>query len=187
LRLLTNHDLYELAYYTWLQFLPPEQLSQAGFLFNGSFEYNLSGLPFDWTIGSGTDAAAEIAPRDDQPDGHALFVEFGEGRVNFPPVSQVLMLPAGSYKLSGVWKGRINGPRGLRWQILCIGKPSLKIGESEMMVAGPPQWTEFEAPMTVPESGCHAQIVRLILDARSASETMVTGSAWYDDLKVAKE
>ena len=85
------------------------------------------------------------------------------------------MLPAGSYKLSGIWKGQINGPRGLKWQITCVGKPPVKVGESEMMVAGTPQWAGFEAPITVPADGCHAQILRLILDARSASETMVTG------------
>lgn len=187
LRLLIKYNFYDLAYYTWLQFLPAEQLSQAGYLFDGGFEYDPSGSPFDWAIGSGTDVTTEIAPRDDQANGHALYIEFGDGRVNFRPITQTLMLPPGRYALTGAWKGQIAGKRGLKWQVTCVGKSPIKIGESEMLSAGPTRWGNFEAKFAVPDSDCTAQTLRLILDARSASETMVSGSAWFDDLRIAKD
>jgi hypothetical protein len=50
-----------------------------------------------------------------------------------------------------------------------------------------PAWQDFGISFTVPADGCSAQIVRLTLDARSASETFVTGSIWYDDLRIRRD
>lgn len=79
--LLLAHKFYELAYYTWLQFLPPGQLSGAGLLFNGSFELAPSGLPFDWVMRGGKGAVVDIAQRPDRAGRHALYIELGPGRV----------------------------------------------------------------------------------------------------------
>ena len=88
---LIRHGFYDLAYYTWLQFLPVEQLSKVGRLFNGGFETETSGLPFDWTFGPGKNSVTKIVAR---PGGeHALFMQFGPGRVEFPGVKQLIVLP----------------------------------------------------------------------------------------------
>jgi len=96
-----RHTLYELAYYTWLQLLPAEQLGNAGLLFNGSFELAPSGLPFDWLISSGSGVTATIATRPDRDTERAVFIEFGHGRVEFQGISQVTMLSPGTYKFHG--------------------------------------------------------------------------------------
>jgi hypothetical protein len=186
LQFLIERKFYELAHYTWLQFLPPEQLKNAGFLFNGSFEALPSGLPFDWVIAPGTGVTIDIAARPNHAGQRALFMEFGYGRVEFGRVAQLLMLAPGTYRLTGKYKGRIAGRRGMEWRIACAGGGMVPIGNSPMVTGVAPAWKEFEFSFTVPDADCRAQYLRLELAARSASEQLVSGALWYDDLRISR-
>src|SRR5579863_993143 len=84
---LVSHKLYTLAYYTWLQFLSPEQLRNAGFLYNGNFATAPSGSPFDWAITQGSGVTVDIEPRPGESGAHALVVNFEYGRVDFHSVT----------------------------------------------------------------------------------------------------
>jgi hypothetical protein len=183
---LTEHKFYELAYYTWLQFLPSGRLSSASFLFNGSFEIAPSGLPFDWVMGGGTGITVDIAPRADEAGQRALYVELGPGRVEFDGVAQTLLLAPGTYQFKGKYRGAVIGPRGLVWRVSCAGGAGPPIGQSSMMTGQAPHWKEIEFSFTVPEAECRAQQLRLVLDARSASEQLVSGSVWYDELAISR-
>ena len=184
---LIGKGLYELAYYTWLQFLPDEELARVGRLFNGSFETAPSGLAFDWVIPKSAGVAIGIVPRPDQRDQRALQVEFGVGRVEFAGISQVVTLAPGGYRLRGQYRGEINGRRGLRWRVSCMGGGREPLAQSPMFIGKVAAWTGFEAAFTVPAAACAAQRVQLVLDARSASEQLVSGQAWYDNLEIERE
>jgi hypothetical protein len=182
---LVSKKLYELAYYTWLQFLPVEQLSKVGNLYNGSFELTPSGLPFDWVIASGAGVTTEILPRTDADGENALFISFEQGRVEFNGVTQLLMLAPGDYEFKGKFKGELIGPRGLKWRIACAGG-SAPLGESAMMIGAHPIWKDIEFSFTVPSGECRAQQLRLDLDARMSSEQLITGSVWIDELQISR-
>jgi hypothetical protein len=186
LNFLVSKKQYELAYYTWLQFLPTEQLGNVGLLYNGSFELTPTGLPFDWVIAAGAGVTAEILNRPDQDGQRALSITFEQGRVEFHSVSQLLMLAPGTYRFVARHKGEIIGRRGLKWRIACAGGATGPLGESVMLIGLTPVWRDVDFAFTVPGEDCRAQHLRLDLDARMASEQLVTGSIWFDEIRIAR-
>jgi hypothetical protein len=183
-RFLIARKLYDLAYYTWLQFLPVEELRGAGLLFNGSFDVVPSGLPFDWVIKPGSGVTVDIVPRPDSSGKHALLVDFAYGRVDYQSVRQLVVLAPGTYEFKGQYKGRLVGPRGLKWRIECASGPTIE--ESPMIIGMMPNWRTIAFTFTVPATDCPAQYVRLDLDARMASEQLVSGSMLFDALQISR-
>jgi len=187
LEFLIRKGFYELAYYVWLQFLTPDDLSSTGLLFNGSFERPISGLPFDWIIRHGPGVTIQISPAAGLERGRALQIEFGHGRVEFGSVNQTTLLAPGRYRFTGSLKGELAGRRGLVWRMSCAGQRNRILGASEMAMGLAPTWRPFSFDFEVPEDqSCRAQIARLTLDARSASERFVSGTIWYGNLKIER-
>jgi hypothetical protein len=186
LNFLIQHKIYDLAYYTWLQFLPADQLRNAGLLFNGSFDDAPSGLPFDWTITQGSGVTIDIVPTRDNSDAHALLVDFLYGRVDYHSVNELVLLTPGTYQFNGRYNGKIVGPRGLKWRLVCAGGSATRIGESSMIRETTSGWKDFQFIFTVPATDCRAQYVRLDLDARMASEELVSGSILFDQLRILR-
>ncbi|MCL4767800.1 MAG: hypothetical protein KJZ80_16355 [Hyphomicrobiaceae bacterium] len=184
---LIRNGFFELAYYVWLQFLPPEHLTSTGLLFNGSFELAPSSLPFDWVIAGGSGVAIQVAPAADLETGGALLIEFGQGRVDFGRVQQMVLLAPGDYRVEGRFRGELVGRRGLVWRIACVGKRPMTLGQSQMIAGQAPTWRPFEAAFTVPENDCRAQQIRLTHDARSASEQFISGAVWIADLRIVRQ
>jgi hypothetical protein len=183
LTFLMSHKFYDLAYYTWLQFMPPEALATAGLVFNGGFDRKPSDSPFDWTVRSGSGSIVDFQPFPDEFN-QALTVNFSDGRVDFDGVKQILMLSQGTYTLTGRVRGNMVGRRGLRWRISCLENE--KLAETPMHTGLIPTWQSFEITFAVPEGNCTAQQLSLVVDARSSSERFVEGTIWYDDIAVRR-
>ncbi len=175
---------YDLAYYSWLEFLPPEEINSQGFLFNGRFEFPLSGLPFDWEFQSGNGVRIEVVDLTDEPYQRAVSLDFIDGQVGASGVRQLAVLAAGEYVFSGSFSGAVRARRGLRWRIACVDASGALLAESDPFVGNMLAWRDFSFKFTVPASGCPAQQIRLELDAQSASERIVSGSARFTNLAI---
>jgi hypothetical protein len=183
---LIAHKFYGLAYYTWLQFLPPEELRHAGLLFNGNFDGALSGLPFDWQITPGAGVTIDVVPRPEKIGAHALLVDFQYGRVEYHSVTELIALAPGAYQFNGEYKGSLVGPRGMKWRIVCADETLTTVGESPMILGKSPNWANVAFDFTVPATGCPAQYVRLDLDARMSSEQLISGSILFGNLQISR-
>jgi hypothetical protein len=183
---LINKNLHDLAYNIWLRFLPKNKVETLALIENGSFESNPSGLPFDWQIAPGINAIAELASF--EPDGKwALHISFGTGRVRFPEVSEVVVLAPGHYHLEGKLRGTIIAKRGLRWQLRCASGARTSLGETEMLVGQFQEWLIFSLEADVPPTKeCRGQMLRLFHDSRSASEELISGEVWFDELSLRR-
>jgi hypothetical protein len=184
LQALINTKHVDLAYNAWLQSLPPSQTQNMALLTNADFQKKPSGLPFDWQIGSGANALAEIVPLEGVRNRNVLHIGFGDGRVTFPQVDQVLVLPQGRYRLEGKLRGEITGKRGLRWRLTCLYSAQV-LGETDMLLGHTDQWRLFSFEAEIPQTPeCAGQTLRLIHDSRSASEEFVSGEVWFNDLSL---
>jgi hypothetical protein len=187
LAFLIKNQFFDLAYYAWLQFLPPQQLARAGMIFNGGFETRPSGLQFDWEFERARSSGASIERRGDRASERVLVIRLGPGRAEIDYISQVIRLQPGHYRVKGSALGNVQGVRGMRWRVRCLGAQHQQIAESEMLVGRIAQWTEFFFDVNVPSSpACIAQELRLVLDARTPSEQLASGNIFFDDLSVSR-
>ena len=164
--------------------MPAEQGASLGFLFNGKFEFPLSGLPFDWEFQSGNGVRIEVVDLIDRPNQRAVSLDFIDGQVGASGVRQMTVMGAGNYIFSGSYSGDVRARRGLRWRVSCLDAPGQLLASSDPFVGAMLAWKDFSFKFTVPASGCPAQQIRLELDAQSASERIVSGSARFTDLAI---
>ncbi len=174
------------AHALWRKHIEPAQGTGFSGLNNGDFEGRPSGLPFDWHLGQAVNAIVDITRDSRDRDNRALLLSFPGRRAQGIQVSQVLAAEAGNYELVGQIRGQMSAKRGLQWEIHCLAGPTTKdrlLARSDILIAKTPDWQAFRFAFALPsEPECAAQRLSLVHDARSASERLIGGEAWFDNL-----
>jgi hypothetical protein len=179
---LVSDGLFGEAYAAWVETLPPQRRSDPAALYNGSFQYPISGSEFDWKILQSVGADVEIVGAEPR----ALRVEFSGARVDFHNVSHLLALPPGGYSLAGqVEAESLQTQRGVRWRLFCAGHSDSSLGQTDL-VAGSVPWHPFTLFFVVPPKTCQAQVLQLELPARIELEKVVDGVVSYRNLQIVR-
>lgn len=176
------------AYSLWLNSLSEAQLARAGYIYNGDFEAKLAQEgPFDWIVLPTKNVVARAIRNTSAERGMVLEVAFADSQTAYGNLYQRLMLPAGTYVLTGSYKANnLENDRGFVWRISCETTAPQKLGESAAM-KGTQDWTLFEISFGVPDKDCASQILRLQLNARAKLDLRVRGALSFDDLRIDRQ
>ena len=174
--------LWDEAYLAWARSLPRERLQKLGLLYNGSLDYPVTNLPFDWVF---DDIPGALINTVAVTRRHLLNVDFFGGRVSFAHVSHLLALPPGLYRFSGMERAQnLRNERGLRWSLACARSLDAPLATSALLT-GDVDWRPLEMNFEIPARDCAYQRLRLELPARVALETEIIGGVSYADLSIA--
>jgi tetratricopeptide (TPR) repeat protein len=174
------------AYFVWMNSLDSNQVSALGNIDDGGFEQEPTEGGYGWQLANDNSFAVETKPTYGASGEKALSIEFtGSRPATSTPVSQFLMLDPGQYKMTG--KVRIDilkAIKGLRWIVSCASSTGEILAESEYFNGKAP-WRQFSATLKVPEVGCEAQKIELVMDSADTARSDMSGSIWFDDLAIS--
>jgi hypothetical protein len=173
---LVDQKQYDQAFLGMMLFLPQRQQAAYSNLFNGKFD-DIAGIaPFDWTLHTVSGASVSIEPRPDNPKNRALHVLADGNTTTDPIVYQDLVLPPGSYALSGqIYSPAPENSETFQWILTCQGGAVLAQSGFKAQV----NWSKFQLPFIVPNENCGGQMLEL---APQASDRRASADIWYDDL-----
>lgn len=182
---LASEKQWGAAYVIWVNQLPPEKRRIIGNVYNGGFEATPTHAGFDWRFERVPGAHVDLAASDGIGGAQALRVAFEPRRVPFRHVRQLMALPPGHYSLEG--RVRLDGlqtERGLVWTVACA-ESGKELANTEPLSGSRP-WRPFRVDFVVPNSSCGGQWLTLRVPARIPAEQRIGGTAWFDDLRVAR-
>ena len=155
------------------------------FVYDGGFEREPVGSPFDWTIG--TTEHVEAA-RDGEPHsgGRSLRISFdGEANTDYHGVSQKTAVRPGAYQFRAFVKtDGITTDEGVRWQIMDAASPARLSLETEEM-KGTRGWLEVRVGFVV---GPATELLEMRLGRRASLRfgNKIKGTVWVDDVSLER-
>ena len=185
--LLLRRKDYAGARDSWIAYLGDRQgpWQRTQFIFNGDFEAEPTGAAFDWRTSA--PAGVTVAPDDMEPGSgvRSMKVSFdGEHNVSFQHISQLTVLPPGSYRFSGALRtAGITTDQGVGFRITDAESPA-RLTVVTAALTGTHDWTRIEADFkTAPETRLiRVEVIRL---PSRKFDNKIQGAAWIDDISIS--
>jgi tetratricopeptide (TPR) repeat protein len=190
------------AYQTWVGTLSKaEQTTLAG-IYDGSFLFppstkevewlGLTAKSFGWQVpDQGTGFDILMAPRTQFSNNNVLQIKFDGLPLDYRPVKQLLVLPPGSYRLSGTGQAEaMSSQYGVQWVVACAEGEQEVLGKS-MAFAGDIPAEPFQVDFDVPagdssDTVCRGQWLSLNVGAGIFAGEPLQGDAVFENLQITR-
>lgn len=180
---------YEEASTAWGLFLGNQRgdYRKSNWLFNGDFESEPSGIPFDWQIGSvAGQADADIDSKVAYTGSHSLRIHFaGTENANYAETMQKTSVPAGTYRFTGFIRTEgITTDKGIAFHIF-DPQGSARLNIQSTQFVGTNGWTKVEQIFVVP-AATHLVEIQVVREPTLKFDNKIRGTAWIDDLSLSR-
>jgi hypothetical protein len=155
-------------------------------VFNGDFEHELTGGPFDWRFSGLDGVTAERDTASHYEGQYALRIDFtGNNNPDFHHVGQQIPIRPGRYRLEGyVRTAGITSEEGIRLRVTGSGRTKNLRAETEAQ-SGTEGWKRLETEFEVPEQ---IRNVELQVARRKSVriDNQLSGTAWIDSVRLTR-
>jgi len=183
---LVNRQEFEAAAQAWALYLGPrrEGYLETNWIYNGEFENELSGSPFDWRIDQRDDVDVSRDARMAHGGTHSLRIEFaGKDNLNYSYVSETAFVKPGRYRFEAwVRTERITTDEGVGFQILdATGSARLDVRTERL--TGTNDWKRIERVFDVAPQ---TKLVRIqvVRQPSLRFDNKISGTVWIDSVRL---
>jgi O-antigen ligase len=179
--LLVAQERSDAASEDWIEYVAgrDREYPHGNRVFNGGFEFDPKGSPFDWRLAGSAGVAPGFETNVHHANGRSLRLRF-DGTANPADlgVDQLVYLPAGQYELSAWSKADgVTTDQGVFVKLTGAGRDV-----STEPVRGTTDWREAVQPFTMAAGG----LVRLHVERNRSLkfDNLVSGTVWLDDIAI---
>jgi len=184
---LVGQQEYEAAAQAWARYLGPRRggYLETNWIFNGDFENEFSGSPFDWRIDQRDGVEVSRDPGVAHDGAYSLRIRFeGKENLNYNQVSQTAFVKPGKYRFEAFVRTReLTTDKGIGFHIYDRESGS-RIDVRTEELTGTHDWSRLDRVVVVPKE-TRLLVIEVTRQRSLKFDNQIGGTVWIDSVKLS--
>jgi O-antigen ligase len=181
---------YEAASQAWARYACDRDKGypESNRIFNGDFESDPTGSPFDWTVEQTPGANIDFDRDVHHAGARSLRIQFdGTQNVSKIGVSQTIFLKPGRYRFEAYVRAKdLSTDEGVAFRV-ANEEATNRLSFTIKPVLGSTDWAAVEHSFTVPPTGAGLVNVQLVRTPSLRFDNLIRGTLWIDQVSISPE